>query len=157
MYRSVYFNYLNQIHNAILWYVFIQLLFSVTTWFVFYQMPKYKIFMFFSLTISILQIGLSMGYLLHQEKIKKSITYKTELNDEWRNHEIKRVEKLILGYNRTISIWFILIVILVLGALTFDIKQSRHIAFAFIIQLGFTLILDIYGRVKTEHYYQLIK
>lgn len=157
MYKSIFLDYFKQISNAISWYILIQLLFSVTLWFVLYQIPKYKLFMLTSLTLSIIQIGLSTGYLLHHEKTKHSLIDKTEFGEEWRAHEKPRIEKLILGYRRTISIWLTLIGTLCLTALSLDIVRLRHIAIAFIIQLGFTLIMDIYGRVKTEYYYQIMK
>lgn len=157
MYKGIFLDYFKQISNAISGYILVQLLFSLTLWFVLHQIPKYKLFMLTSLMLSILQIGLSMGYLMHYEKTKNSIIDNSEFGEEWRTHEKLRIEKLIVGYRRTISIWLILIGTLCLATLSLDILRLRYIAIAFIIQLGFTLIMDIYGKVKTDYYFQLIR
>ena len=157
MYKGIFLDYFKQISTAISWYIFAQLVFSLAAWFTLHQAAKFKLFMFTSLALSILQIGLSVGYLLNHEKSKHSISNKTEFGEEWLTQEKPRIEKLILGYKRTITIWLFLIATLCIATLLLNIGRLRYIGFALIIQLSFTLIMDIYGSVKTQLYYHQIK
>lgn len=157
MYKSIFLDYFKQINQVIFWLIIAQVLFSLVIWLVLGQTIKYRLFMITSLTISILQIGLSIGYLLHQNQLNKSLTSQTAYDEEWRIHEKLRIEKLIVGYRRTIAIWLTLIAILLFGMLTVNADRLRQVAFACILQLGFTLLVDIVGRAKTQHYYHLIQ
>lgn len=157
MYKSIFLDYFKEISTAISWYIFAQLVFLLAAWFNLHQAPKYKLFMLTTLTLSILQIGLSVGYLFNHQRSKHSIYNKTEFGEEWLTQEKPRIEKLILGYKRTITIWLFLIATVCIATLLLHIEQLRYIGFALIIQLSFTLIMDIYGSVKTEFYYHQIK
>lgn len=68
-----------------------------------------------------------------------------------------RIEKLVLNYKRIIITCLILIGTLCLSTLVIKIMKVKHIALVLMIQLCFTVILDISERAKTQYYYQQIK
>lgn len=109
------------------------------------------------LLISILVVAAVLFCLAAGYKWKSVSTTQTALkqafDDTWKKQEITQKTKLVSGYQRTILLWAVGI-LLMYGLLLVELPIPDSMLYAFIIQLGVTLVIDFLGLQATQTYLQ---